>query len=121
LASGQSLDVIGSFHLEALPEVDGADKGSITKSERGSVRECKMTPPDSPEPRPLKPVRQFYREQRFIPSSPVTDKLSFTIPQGRPFALQLVVHQGYIQLSCLWSFFSCALFLLLFLPLQSFT
>lgn len=62
LASGQSLDIVGSFHLEGLPEVDGADKDSVAKSECDFVDECKVVPPDSPEPQPLKPVRQFYRE-----------------------------------------------------------
>lgn len=31
------------------------------------------------------------------------------VPQGRRLVLPLVVHQDFIQPSCLWSFFSCAL------------
>jgi uncharacterized membrane protein len=31
------------------------------------------------------------------------------VPQGRRLVLRLVVHQDFIQPSCLWSFFSCAL------------
>jgi hypothetical protein len=94
--------------LEKLPEVDGTDRDSIMlRSEDGFVGGCKRMSPDYPEA-PLKPVREFYREQIFH-SSPVTNKLSFMAQQGRRLVLALVVHQDFIQLSCLWSFISCAL------------
>lgn len=74
LTSGQSLDIIGSRPsitymdrtLEKLPEVDGADRDSIMmrSEEDNFVDGYKTISPDSPEP-PLKPVRQFYREQLF--------------------------------------------------------
>jgi len=74
LTSGQSLDIIGSRPsitymdrtLEKLPEVDGADKDSImVRSEEDDfVDGYKAISPDPPKP-PLKPVRQFYREQLF--------------------------------------------------------
>jgi hypothetical protein len=74
LTSGQSLDIIGSRPsitymdrtLEKLPEVDGADRDSIMmrSEEDNFVDGYKTKCPDSPEP-PLKPVRQFYREQLF--------------------------------------------------------
>jgi hypothetical protein len=72
-ASAQSPDIIGSFHLEGLPEVDGTDKGSIAQSECDFVDERKVVCPGSPEPAPLKPVRQYYREQLLTPPSRVTD------------------------------------------------
>ena len=74
LTSGQSLDIIGSRlsitymdrTLEKLPEVEGADRDSIMmRSEEDDFMDgYKSISPDSPEP-PLKPVRQFYREQLF--------------------------------------------------------
>ena len=128
LGSGHGPDIIGSRSsimymdraLERLPEVNGTDKGSITESDEGDFAdECKMGSPDYPEP-PLKPVRQFYREQLFTLSSPLAGELSLVIPQDRPLALLLVVHQGFIQQSYLWSFSSCALRLLFYIqPLQT--
>lgn len=75
LTSGRSIDFIGSRPsitymdrvLEKLPGgVDGADRDSImVRSEEDDfVGKYKAISPDSPEP-PLKPVRQFYREQLF--------------------------------------------------------
>lgn len=116
LTSGQSPSIMGSCPsitymdrtLEKLPEVDGSDRDSVMlRSEDGFVGGCKRMSPDYPEA-PLKPVREFYREQIFH-SSPVTNKLSFMAQQGRRLVLALVVHQDFIQLSCLWSFISCAL------------
>lgn len=117
LTSGQGPEIIGSRPsviymdraLDKLPEVDGADGDSVMlKSEEDDfVDGCKAMSPDYPEP-PLKPVRQFYREQTFH-SSPTSNKLSIMITQDRRLVLPLVVHQDFIQLSCLWSFISCAL------------
>lgn len=121
LGSGHGTDIIASLPsitymdraLERLPEVNGADKGSIMKSDDGDFAdECKMVSPDSP---PLKPVRQFYREQFFTSSLFVAGKMSFEIPQDRPLAPLLVVHQGFIQPSYLWSFSSCALCFLFYI------
>ena len=74
LTSGQSIDIIGPHPnitymdrtLEKLPEVDGAERDSIMlrSEEDDFVDGCKAMPLDSLEP-PLKPVRQFYREQLF--------------------------------------------------------
>ena len=44
------------------------------------------------------------------------NELSPMVSQGRPLAFMLVVHPGFIQLSCLWSFFSCALYFSSFYP-----
>lgn len=86
LGSGQGPDIIGSLPsitymdraLERLPEVKGADRDSIMKSDEGDLADdCKVVSPDFPEP-PLKPVRQFHREQLFTPL-PVTNELSFMI------------------------------------------
>jgi len=91
LGSGHGTDIIGSLPsitymdraLEGLPEVNGADKGSIMKSDDGDFAdECKMMSPDSP---PLKPVRQFYR------SAP---RPSIGRPPGlHPAILSMVVFQ----------------------------
>lgn len=75
LASGEGLGCLpNSIYmdraLEGLPEVDSADKGSIVKSEDDSVDGCEVVSPGFSES-PLKPVRQFYREQPFVPSSTV--------------------------------------------------
>ena len=72
LASGEGLGFLPNSTytdraLEGLPEVDSADKGSIVKSEDDLVDECEVVSPEFSEP-PLKPVRQFYREQPFVPS-----------------------------------------------------
>jgi hypothetical protein len=53
--------------LERLPEADEADQGSIAKTEGGYADERKVV---SPEPPPLKPERQFYRERFLGLSSP---------------------------------------------------
>ena len=72
LTSGQSIDIIGSRPsitymdrtLEKLTEVDGADRDSVMmrSEEDNFVDGYKTISPDSPN-LPLKPVRQFYREQ----------------------------------------------------------
>ena len=74
LTTVQSFDIIGprpsimymDRTLQKLPEVVGADRDSIMmrSEEDDFVDVCKAISPDSPEP-PLKPVRQFYREQLF--------------------------------------------------------
>jgi hypothetical protein len=117
LTSGQSIDIIGSRPsityldrtLEKLPEVDGADRDSIMmrSEEDNFVGGYKTISPDSPES-PLKPVRQFYREQ-FFHTSPVTNKLSINDPTGsaprpsigrppglHPAILSMVVFQLYV-------------------------
>lgn len=75
LSTGKSPDVMGSLPsimytdraLERLPEADEADQGSIAKTEGGYADERKVV---SPEPPPLKPERQFYRERFLGLSSP---------------------------------------------------
>ena len=74
LTNGQSPDIIASrpsiiymdHTLVNLPEVDGADRDSImVRSEETDFGDgYKTISPNSSEP-PLKPVRQFYREQNF--------------------------------------------------------
>lgn len=75
LTSGQSPDIIGSHPnitymdrtLHKLPEDDGADRDSsimVRSEEDDFVDGRKAVSSDSHE-QPLKPVRQFYREQLF--------------------------------------------------------
>jgi hypothetical protein len=68
--------------LEKLPEVDGADRDSIMlRSEEDDFMDgYKTISADSPGP-PLKPVRQFYREQLFT-RRPSQMRLSFNDPTG---------------------------------------
>jgi hypothetical protein len=82
LTSEQSPDIIGSYpsitymdrKLDKLPEVDGADRDSsimVRSEEDDFVDGRKGVSSDSHET-PLKPVRQFYREQLSHSVLPVT-------------------------------------------------
>jgi hypothetical protein len=75
LATRSATDIIGSLPsityaehaLERLPEVDEAERTSVTKAENKVVSERKIAVSENQDAEPrLKPVRQFYREWLFM-------------------------------------------------------